>query len=261
MDGQRSAFALLQQAAKRRTPGSRGKQAGSSSKKQKSQPVASAFMPCPVCQASVPKALITSHVNSCLEVPPAPSQLSTPQAGNTAGKGTPGSTALELSAEVSCAKLGLTGAAAGQKMAVRLATNVAPSDEVSWSAAGLASNCAGPDGRFRGSPGVLKSALQKNVRLCRAGSAVRCALHLIKEDAAEFLRRCSIICLEDAVLHPDLPLLCGQPGLQATWEHRQMQVVHVLTQPARQLAASGYTFSNRPMQPALLVPAEGMALM
>ena len=35
----------------------------------------------------------------------------------------------------------------------------------------------------------------------------RVALHLLKEDASEFLRRCSIICLEDAILHPQLPLV------------------------------------------------------
>lgn len=35
----------------------------------------------------------------------------------------------------------------------------------------------------------------------------RCALHLMKEDAGELLRRLSIICLEDAVLHPSLPLV------------------------------------------------------
>ena len=35
----------------------------------------------------------------------------------------------------------------------------------------------------------------------------RCALHLIKEDPSEFLRRCCIICVEDSILHPALPLL------------------------------------------------------
>ena len=35
----------------------------------------------------------------------------------------------------------------------------------------------------------------------------RCALHLLKEDASELLRRLSIICLEDAILHPHLPLI------------------------------------------------------
>ena len=35
----------------------------------------------------------------------------------------------------------------------------------------------------------------------------RCALQLMKDNAGEFLRRISIICLEDAILHPDMPLL------------------------------------------------------
>ena len=35
----------------------------------------------------------------------------------------------------------------------------------------------------------------------------RCALCLLKEDAGELLRRLAIICLEDAVLHPGLPLV------------------------------------------------------
>ena len=33
------------------------------------------------------------------------------------------------------------------------------------------------------------------------------ALHLPKEDAGEFLCRCSVICLEDATLHPQLLLV------------------------------------------------------
>ena len=35
----------------------------------------------------------------------------------------------------------------------------------------------------------------------------RCALQLMKDNAGEFLRRVSIICLEDALLHPEMPLL------------------------------------------------------
>jgi len=30
---------------------------------------------------------------------------------------------------------------------------------------------------------------------------------MLKDDPSEFLRRCSVICLEDAVLHPALPML------------------------------------------------------
>ena len=38
-------------------------------------------------------------------------------------------------------------------------------------------------------------------------TACRCALCLLKEDAGELLRRLSIICLEDAILHPGLPFV------------------------------------------------------
>lgn len=41
-----------------------------------------------------------------------------------------------------------------------------------------------------------KSALQKNIRLGRAGEAVRCALQLMKDDMDAFIRRISVICLE-----------------------------------------------------------------
>ena len=35
----------------------------------------------------------------------------------------------------------------------------------------------------------------------------RIALHLLKENQTEFLRRMCVICLEDGMLHPELPLL------------------------------------------------------
>ena len=62
------------------------------------------------------------------------------------------------------------------KLGLQLLTNVPPAaggDAVTWQSPGLLSNQPPPDGCFRGSPSLLKSALQKNVRLCRAGSAVR----------------------------------------------------------------------------------------
>ncbi|GAQ80538.1 hypothetical protein KFL_000560270 [Klebsormidium nitens] len=57
------------------------------------------------------------------------------------------------------------------------------------------------------SASLLKSAVQKNVRLCRSSPAVRASLHLMKDSWSEFLRRATIIALEDAILHPDLPFL------------------------------------------------------
>ena len=58
-------------------------------------------------------------------------------------------------------------------MTVRLITNLAPGEggPVTWDSSALRSNSAGRN--FKGSPSVLKSALQKNVRLSRAGSTVR----------------------------------------------------------------------------------------
>ncbi|GIL55544.1 hypothetical protein Vafri_11102 [Volvox africanus] len=83
--------------------------------------------------------------------------------------------------------------------------------------AGLPSNDLPPEGRWRGGPSALKSALQKAVRLGRGSCAVRAALHLFKEDggAAQLLRRLSIVCVEDAILHPGLPFVVWLMAAQA----------------------------------------------
>eukprot|EP00743_Colponemidia_sp_Colp-15_P013887 GILK01016294.1.p1 GENE.GILK01016294.1~~GILK01016294.1.p1 ORF type:complete len:436 (+),score=73.45 GILK01016294.1:177-1310(+) len=57
------------------------------------------------------------------------------------------------------------------------------------------------------SPSVLKSALQKNVRMCRPVAAVRSAIQLLRVSVDDLLRRLTIIVLEDSILHPALPLL------------------------------------------------------
>lgn len=57
------------------------------------------------------------------------------------------------------------------------------------------------------SPSLLKSLLQKNVRLCRPESAVRVAKELILLSFNEFIRRISVIMIEDAILHPGLPMI------------------------------------------------------
>ena len=59
------------------------------------------------------------------------------------------------------------------KATMRMITNAEPGlgGPITWTAAELQSNAGGR--RFQGSPSLLKSTLQKNVRLCRAGSAVR----------------------------------------------------------------------------------------
>ena len=71
--------------------------------------------------------------------------------------------------------------------------------------------------RFDFSPSQLKSLLQKNIRMSRPMAAVRSALQLaVRAGLNELLRRLSVIMLEDAILHPRLPLLlwlslvCGE---------------------------------------------------
>jgi hypothetical protein len=68
---------------------------------------------------------------------------------------------------------------------------------------------------FQFPPSVLKSLLQKNVRMCRAWPAVRTALALMKLDFTHFIRRFSIIIIEDAILHPSLPFVIWVMGASA----------------------------------------------
>eukprot|EP00899_Mesostigma_viride_P011501 jgi/Mesvir1/20351/Mv19937-RA.1 len=96
---------------------------------------------------------------------------------------------------------------AGPALQLTLSTNVASANtEVGWGyPPGMRSNAVNGDQLF--SPSALKSILQKSVRLCRPQAAVRAALHLIKVDFREFIRRVTIVCLEDALQHPGMPLL------------------------------------------------------
>jgi hypothetical protein len=65
----------------------------------------------------------------------------------------------------------LSSASAGKaKVTVELQTNVPPGSEEDL--AQLTAGSSAPS-TFKGSPSLLKSALQKNVRLCRAAPAVR----------------------------------------------------------------------------------------
>ena len=67
--------------------------------------------------------------------------------------------------------VGLSSASAGKaKVTVELQTNVPPGSEEDL--AQLTAGSSAPS-TFKGSPSLLKSALQKNVRLCRAAPAVR----------------------------------------------------------------------------------------
>ncbi|GHP04243.1 hypothetical protein PPROV_000299700 [Pycnococcus provasolii] len=54
---------------------------------------------------------------------------------------------------------------------------------------------------------VVKSALQKNVRLRRPAAAARCARALARLHPFECARRLIIIAIEDSVLHPAMPVL------------------------------------------------------
>jgi hypothetical protein len=94
---------------------------------------------------------------------------------------------------------------------VLLTTNVPSSNEgVSWTTEGLISNQeVPPEGRWQGGTGysVIKSALQKAVRLGRAPCALRIIFHLVKDSHQEAIRRLPIIVLEDAILHPSFPFL------------------------------------------------------
>ena len=61
---------------------------------------------------------------------------------------------------------------------------------------------------FHFSPSMLKSLLQKNIRLSRPEAAVRCAHELsCSHGVNEFVRRLPIIMLEDVILHPQILLL------------------------------------------------------
>ncbi|KAK9915160.1 hypothetical protein WJX75_005443 [Coccomyxa subellipsoidea] len=113
-------------------------------------------------------------------------------------------------AALECRCEGSTATAADTKVTMKLLTDIQPGPEDSLRALGNEGSAQSPSGRaweYTGTSGLLKSALQKNVRLGRADAAVRVALHLLKLDASELLRRACIICLEDALLHPSLPLL------------------------------------------------------
>ena len=100
------------------------------------------------------------------------------------------------------------------KVQLRLATNVMPGDGggsgrlpfLPPPPPGVPTTAATPPASVRASPSVLKSALQKNIRLGRGAPAVRLALHLLRTDPGDLLRRLGVIMVEDCMLHPALPL-------------------------------------------------------
>lgn len=79
--------------------------------------------------------------------------------------------------------------------------------------------------RYHFSQSMLKSIMQKNVRLQRPEAAVRCGVQLMfTTDFMDLLRRVTIIVIEDAILHPMFPVLvwmvsAGTKGFSFTKEH------------------------------------------
>ncbi|KAG1656684.1 hypothetical protein FOA52_007254 [Chlamydomonas sp. UWO 241] len=138
--------------------------------------------------------------------------------GAPAGVGTRPAYAAAWSMQVSVGAAG-GGGKGGASTPLTLATNVASGEggPVDWSDPQLPSNAPAPpaaagekpEGRWKAgaSMGLLKSALQKAVRRGQGPAAVRLLLHMLKEDPDELLRRLSVIAIEDAMLHPDLPLV------------------------------------------------------
>ncbi|CAK0782015.1 hypothetical protein CVIRNUC_005529 [Coccomyxa viridis] len=99
--------------------------------------------------------------------------------------------------------------AAAGKVTLKLCTNIEPRHGGRLDMGSLlwAPGTAGRPWEYTGPASLLKSALQKNVRRGRAEEAVRCAQRLLQSEPGELLRRAIVISVEDAVLHPQLPLL------------------------------------------------------
>ena len=92
-------------------------------------------------------------------------------------------------------------------------------------------------------PSLLKSAMQKNVRLCRATEASIVGKELQGASMIEFLRRLAIIILEDAILHPALPLvvwtLIGHSQKDGTQFHPPPMLASALLAIAADVARVG----------------------
>ncbi|CAM9311571.1 unnamed protein product [Chrysoparadoxa australica] len=94
--------------------------------------------------------------------------------------------------------------ASGRTSVCELCTNLGPGTSACQSGSLLK-----PGAKLsRLSVSQLQSILQKNVRRGRAEAAVRCWLELLSKSLNKAVRRIIIIMMEDAMLHPALPLLC-----------------------------------------------------
>lgn len=95
----------------------------------------------------------------------------------------------------------------------------------------------GGGGKPHLSPSLTKSVLQKAVRRGRCVAAARAAAHLLAEHPHEALRRLPVVSLEDAVLHPSLPLLVWFMAAQAKGWRLPPEAVGAVVRVAAELAA------------------------
>ena len=100
--------------------------------------------------------------------------------------------------------LGAEANAAVARFAAELVTNVCQGAEKTPMTSKINSESSSPNSL---TPGVLKSALQKAIRRGKCAEAARLAHALLTANPAEALRRLLVICVEDALLHPTVPLI------------------------------------------------------
>ncbi|CAL5221155.1 g3294 [Coccomyxa viridis] len=146
--------------------------------------------------------------------------------------------------------------AAAGKVTLRLCTNIEPRHGGRLDVGSLLwkSGTAGRPWEYTGAASLLKSALQKNIRRGRAEEAVRCAQRLLQSEPGELLRRACVISVEDALLHPQLPLLAFLMAATAkgytlgrTLASACLQIVHDLAVvPVQDRAPKGQDYSCSP---------------
>ncbi|KAL0055001.1 hypothetical protein WJX82_005601 [Trebouxia sp. C0006] len=245
----RDAFSVLTSSAKRKRPNNQD--AGQ----------ASSFRTCPVCEIAVPRALLQNHAETC--------KGALPSVKNTSACAAP-SRALSLQLAVNTPQAALSHESsqprsvlhhqqpapptAGNAFSVLMSEQRERSQilifflehlpDDSWQAhwwtkgskradavpsQAHATSASNPDST------ATSAASTPSCQAVWAAPAVRCALQLMKDNPADFLRRVSIICLEDALLHPDMPflvwLMCAQAkgyALGCTAASACLRIVHQL---------------------------------
>lgn len=106
-------------------------------------------------------------------------------------------------------------------------------------------------------PSLLKSMLQKNIRLRRPNAAARCAVELaIVSTLEELVRRIMVIIIEDGILHPCYAYLCWlMCGLAKSFVQPTEYHINTCIYIVYQLAELPYKDHT-----AATAPAEGSAL-